>query len=400
MKIGIFSNLYPPQARGGAELVAQRVADALYERGHDVFVLTTEPFRGVRSLTPRIRARHIGSVYRFFPFNLYYIKHDRFVPFPIRLLWHVIDLFNPFTRHAVRNLLRDEEPDVVISHNLKGLGVSAGSEIQRMGITHVHTLHDVQLSVPSGLLIKGQEESWMNKTRIRRWYERGVARAIGSPDLVLSPSNFLASFYKDRGMFTDSQVNVLSNPLPPVEARARGVRVNGPTRFLFVGQLEHHKGIMLMLDALEEYGEGIELHIAGDGALASYVADRASRDKRIHYHGYISLEHLVSVLQATDAVLVPSTCYENSPTVIYEAFQVGVPVIASRIGGIPELIEHGENGLLVEPGGKASLLDAMQQIGRERDQWWEKTQQIKQAAMKYSIKEYAKKLEQLIEKIK
>src|SRR3989338_4620052 len=61
MKIGIVSNLYPPEARGGAELVAQRVADALYQRGHEVFVLTTQPFDGIRSLFPRIRERTLEA---------------------------------------------------------------------------------------------------------------------------------------------------------------------------------------------------------------------------------------------------------------------------------------------------------------------------------------------------
>ena len=77
MKIGIVSNLYPPDARGGAELVAQRIADALYERGHEVFVLTTQPLEGLRSLFPRIRERTLEAVYRFFPLNVYYLRQDR-----------------------------------------------------------------------------------------------------------------------------------------------------------------------------------------------------------------------------------------------------------------------------------------------------------------------------------
>jgi len=400
MKICIISNLYPPQARGGAELVAQRVADALYEKGHDVFVLTTQPFDGLRSLVPRIHTHYLGSVYRFFPLNFYHIKNDGLIPFPIRLLWHVVDLFNPFSRAAVRTLIRREEPDVVITHNLKGLGVSVGKEIQRLGVSHIHVIHDVQLSVPSGLLIYGQEDSWLNRSFLRRLYERGVRRSIGTPDLVLSPSKFLASFYQDRALFTDTRVEVLQNPLPPVEDEPRGERIAPRTRFLYVGQLETHKGIMLMLDALEAFDDDVELHIAGDGALSDYVSERAERDGRIKFHGFVSLEHLVSILQASDAVLVPSLCYENSPTVIYEAFQVGVPVIASRVGGIPELIGEGETGLLVEPNSQEALAEAMKRIHTERDVWWGKTETIRIQAQKYALQKYVKRLEALMSELK
>src|SRR3989338_6092693 len=214
MKIGIVSNLYPPEARGGAELVAQRVADALYQRGHEVFVLTTQPFDGIRSLFPRIRERTLEAVYRFFPLNLYGLRQDHGVPFPLRVLWHLIDLFSFFGRNAIRHVIKDEDPDVIITHNLKGIGISIGSEIQRQGVLHIHTLHDVQISIPSGLLIAGEEQSWLNRSFLRRWYEAGVKREMGTPNLVLSPSRFLADFYRERGMFTDSRIEILPNPLP------------------------------------------------------------------------------------------------------------------------------------------------------------------------------------------
>lgn len=399
MKIGIVSNLYPPQARGGAELVAQRIADALYEKGYEVIVLTTEPYQGIRTLFPNIRERHLEVVYRFFPLNFYYIKHDRRVWFPIRLLWHIVDLFNPFARRAIRHVINDEDLDVIITHNLKGLGVSVGREIQKQGIPHIHTLHDVQLTVPSGLLIYGQEKNCLNSGFLRSIYEKGVKQAIGKPDAVISPSQFLADFYTNRGMFEDSKMFIVPNPLPPVDALARDPRVSGPTRFLYVGQLEHHKGILQLFDAMEKLGDNVELHVAGDGALADYAARRASMDPRIRYHGFVSMEHLMKIVQTSDAVLVPSLCYENSPTVIYESYKVGVPVIASRIGGIPELIKDGETGLLVEPGNVEELAKAMQQFVEKPDVWWGKTPEIYEHGKQYRVSEYIRKLEEIIQEI-
>lgn len=400
MKIGIVSNLYPPNARGGAELVAQRVADALYERGHDVVVLTTQPFDGVRSLFVRVRERTLAAVYRFFPLNLYYMKSDHVVPFPIRALWHVIDMCGPFGRAAVRQIINDEEPEVIITHNLKGIGVSVAREIQKQGVPHIHTLHDVQLTVPSGLLIAGQEESWLNRSFLRRLYERMVKCAMGIPDVILSPSTFLAEYYASRGLFTDSRKEILPNPMPHHRHIERGERIAPKTNILFVGQLEEHKGLRDLFDAFDQIDhEGVELHIAGEGALMNYVYERAETNKRIRYHGFVSLKHLFKLLESADAVVIPSTCYENSPTVIYESFLVGVPVIASNIGGIPELIEEGKNGLLVAPGNAIELAQAMQRIHDERDLWWSKAEEIQEQSHVFSMRRYVDKLEQIIKEI-
>lgn len=399
MKIGIVSNLYPPDARGGAELVAQRVADALYERGHDVFVLSTQPYDGLRSLFPRIRERTLEAVYRFFPLNLYYLRDDRYIPFPIRALWHVVDLFNVASSYAIRDVIRDENPDVVITHNLKGIGVSIGREIQKQGVPHIHTLHDVQLSVPSGLLIAGQEQSWLNRSFLRRWYEAGVKREIGTPDLVLSPSKFLAEFYKERGMFPDSRSEILPNPLPPDQVALRSARLTPRTQFLYVGQLEEHKGIRELLDAFDLAGDGMELHIAGEGTLSEMITERSDLNKRICFHGFVSLNHLIRILKTTDAVVVPSVCYENSPTVIYESFLVGVPVIASSIGGIPELIKDGHTGILVKPGDTEDLARAMKEVHASRDAWWKKSELIRKEGEQYSIKRYVDQLETYIKEI-
>lgn len=399
MKIGIVSNLYPPDARGGAELVASRIANALYQRGHQVFVLTTKPFNGVKSFFPRVSERTLGSVYKFYPLNLYFLRQDGTIPFPLRMIWHMVDLCGFSARWVMRSVIQKEEPDIIITHNLKGLGVSVAREIQNQGVTHIHTLHDVQLSIPSGLLIYGQEQSWLNKSFMRRVYERCVRRVISTPDLVLSPSQFLADFYKKRGIFQHTRVEILPNPLPPDEIDPRGKRIATKTRFLFVGQLEEHKGLRTLMAAMAKMGEEVELHIAGEGALNETVIEWAQRDARIFFHGFVSLNHLVRLLQQSDAVLVPSTCYENSPTVIYESYLVGVPVIASRIGGISELVKEGETGLLVEPGNEEELTEAMNQIHTQRDEWWNKTKFIRSQAECYSIDHYVDRLEKFMKEL-
>jgi glycosyltransferase involved in cell wall biosynthesis len=398
MKIGVFSNYYPPMERGGAELVAQRVADELSRRGHQVFVLSTTPFSGPRSLRPEALEYHVERVYRFFPFNLYHLSNAHHYPFPLRLLWHLIDVFGPFPHQLIDRLLSIEEPDVMLTHNLKGFGIRASRCIQEAGIRQIHTIHDVQLSVPSGLLIHGQEDAWLNRGWPRRLYERIVRRALGQPDVIVSPSKFLAEFYQQRGFFHGADIRVLPNPAPkPLSSVTRPASAQTTAiRFLFVGQLEEHKGVNLLLQAIDRLEFSFELHVVGEGRLLEHVTARAKRDARVYVHGFISLEHIKKMMAQADAVVIPSLCYENSPTVIYESFQIGTPVLASRIGGIPELVTDGKTGLLFEPGSVASLVSSLQRLAREREFFWNQQTEIKKIAEGVSLRQYVDQLEKMI----
>ncbi len=399
MKILILSNLYPPYARGGAEQVAARSAAELFVRGHKVSVLSTRPYEGRDSLTARVMERDLEPVYRFFPLNLYHSLNDHKHSFPIRWAWHSWDIVNPHARYEMFRVLTHVEPDVVLSHNLKGLGLSVIPEIRRFGIRHVHVVHDVQLSIPSGLLIKGSEHAWPNLPPLRTAYELAVKATVGSPDVIVSPSKFLADFYKARGFFPKSQVEILPNPAPDSGIPLRGPRHPGPVRLLFAGQLEDHKGIRFLLRALEKWGQPFELHVAGEGVLSPMVKSWAMRDKRVKYHGYVSFGHLVKLFAICDAVTVPSLCYENSPTVIYESQRAGLPVIGANIGGIGELVEHGRNGLLFEAGNEKQLLATLDLFVKEQTVWRGRDANIRDGVEPYALGHYVDKLEQLMKPV-
>lgn len=393
MKIGIISNLYPPVSRGGAEQIAHRVAHELHVLGHDVFVIST---RREWVLDPRVTESHVERIYRFRPRNIYHPLNDHAHAFPVRAAWHLADMYGTHPARAIGLVLDQERPDVVLTHNVKGLGLQAIAAIRARRIRHVHTLHDVQLAIPSGLLIYGQERHWMNSSPAQRWYQTETKRLFGSPDVVVSPSAFLSNFYRDRGFFPHSRVEILPNPAPNVQTPVRGARQPGPLRILFAGQLESHKGILFLLHALNESKVPFELHVAGDGTLTSYVEGWSRRDARVIYHGFCSLGNLVKLFSLCDAVVVPSLCYENSPTVIYEAFQAGVPVVASDIGGVGELVRDAHNGYLFAPGDSEALAAALARVARDDHGFRGRSDDIRASVAGYSIGAYAARLEELI----
>lgn len=395
MTIGLISNFYPPFIRGGAEQVAWRTAQELYRRGHHVFVVSTKLFESPTDIAYPIVERRAETVYRFYPLNFYHLVDAHKHAFPVRAAWTAVDLWNPAPARVLRKILEQEKPDVMITHNVKGIGMQTVSEIRRKGIFHIHILHDVQLSVPSGLLMYGHEKTFLNNP-VSRWaYEKITKSIFQSPQVVLSPSRFLASLYRERGFFPNSKMEILPNPTPDAQVQPRPARQAGPIRILFAGQLEKHKGILLLLDVLDTLSVPVELHIAGEGTLTKQVIKRAETDPRVVYHGFISFEYLLKMFDICDVTVVPSLCYENSPTIISDSFLSGVPVIASDIGGIGEIVRDNENGVLVLPGNKEALVTAIEKMSNNLPFWAGQEAVIRKTVESYQLGKYVDHLEQL-----
>ncbi len=390
MKIGIITNLYPPHTRGGAENVIVRTVEQLLAMGHDVFLITGQPKKNGVGIA--LGKMSVERVYRFFPKNIYFTLDDYRHAWSVRLLWHVIDAFSSSGSSAVSQILADEKPDVVITHNLKGIGLRIPKAIQAMHIPHVHILHDLQLITPSGLRIFGKEkEPWYAKPGLMMY--RAICRArMGTPALVLSPSQFLLDEHAHSRFFRGIDARFFPNPSPKPLDVVRDTHRSGPFRMMFLGQLGHHKGLPFLLDAFAKYSGDARLHIVGGGPLRALVEERARSDKRIVYLGYTPQEEIARCVAAVDAVVVPSLCYENSPTVIYEALSAGVPLIASRIGGVGELIQDGKTGVLFAPGNEDDLLRAMQKVDDEKDAFAARSSVMRESVAPYALPQYADRL--------
>lgn len=388
MKIGIVTNLYPPYARGGAENVIVRTVTQLVSMGHDVFVITGQP-KGKPLMLDRAATER---VYRFFPPNMYFTLDDHKHRWFVRLLWHTIDTFSPIPARIVGKILDDERPDVVFTHNIKGLGLTIPRAIQARGIAHIHVLHDLQLILPSGLLIAGKEYLLTTYGVPYALYRAICRMQFGAPDMVISPSQFIVDRYRHYGFFSGVPFMLQPNPTPSFRVIERHGLSSGPLKLLFVGQLHTHKGIQFLLDAFAGIKEPVELLIVGEGPLAGLVKARAEKDKRISHLGYMPPDELVKCYGVADALVVPSLCYENSPTVIYEALNAGIPVLASRIGGVGELIEEGETGYLFSPGDASDFSHALSLLAARRAEFFARRAHIRATVAPFALEKYAQRL--------
>jgi glycosyltransferase involved in cell wall biosynthesis len=124
---------------------------------------------------------------------------------------------------------------------------------------------------------------------------------------------------------------------------------------LFAGRLSPEKGLDTMLTAWESLSVKPPLKIAGEGPLAPRVAELAQRSGNVEYLGRVPKEQVLNLMQGAAVLIFPSNCYEGFPMTIAEAFATGLPVIASGMGSMSSLIEHGRTGLHFRPGDTEDL---------------------------------------------
>lgn len=130
---------------------------------------------------------------------------------------------------------------------------------------------------------------------------------------------------------------------------------------LYSGRLSQEKGVFTLIDAVS-LCKGMNLLIAGEGSLRKQLEDIANMKApgKVKFLGRLDKEKLYKLISGCMFVVVPSLWYENSPYSVLEAFASCKPVVASRIGGIPELVEEGRSGLLFEPGCAQDLASKIQ----------------------------------------
>ena len=125
----------------------------------------------------------------------------------------------------------------------------------------------------------------------------------------------------------------------------------------------------------------------------------AGSDQRIIFHGFVPDEELTQLYQKANVVVVPSIWYDNSPMVIYESLMNGTPIIGSRIGGIPELLEDGYNGFLFEAGNVNELKTILENLIESPSELKRLEKGAFESVKKYDMGEHIKKLEEIYDEI-
>ncbi|WP_436525461.1 glycosyltransferase family 4 protein [Actinoplanes sp. HUAS TT8] len=326
---------------GGAEKSVRLITDGLNARGHQVEVVATD----LNADGQEIFADHLvpsvsGSAPR------------RFAGY----------LWNRTAYRQVRDIVDRFDPDCVHLHthgefSPAVLSATAG----RPRLLTVHGPEDWTLQLLRWNLGSATARGGLSAgDRARYAYLRFVQRPaylarLGGVDRILTPSRFFAdSVAPDVGT---SRTHILPNG---IARTAMATPLTSADNVLFVGRLEHVKGVEVLLRAFEQVvtdHPSARLTVVGDGADRARL-QAAHPDPRVTFTGWLNATEVAHQVALSSVVVLPSLWPENFPTVALEALQAGRPMIASRVGGLPELIGP-DNGLLVAPGDPDALARAL-----------------------------------------
>lgn len=287
-------------------------------------------------------------------------------------------VWNPAAYRALSDLFRRETPAIAHFHNTFPLISPAGYyAAKRNGIPVVQTLHNFRLGCPNALFLRSNTpcEKCVNTTTFwpavlyKCYREDRMATAVTAA--MLSTHRAIGTWNRavDRyiALTEFSREKFIRSGLP---AEKIAVKMNsagtdcGPGRgaggyAAFVGRLSPAKGILTLLHAWERLDSTLPLKIAGDGPLLPAVQDAALRDKRIEVLGRLDQYQVRDLIGNASVLVHPSSCYENFPRVIAESFSAGTPVIAPRLGAMPEILTEGVTGFLFEPVDASDLARAI-----------------------------------------
>lgn len=371
MKILVVSNFFPPHFVGGAEIIALQQAQALAARGHEVRVFAGDSSREEAGYPVRDES-YEGLLVR----RVSLTRAD-FQPGGNDLAHLAVDA--RFSRQ-----LDEWQPDVVHAHHLLGLSLGIIGIAHRRKIPVYMTMHDhwgfclnstritragrlcndtTRCAVDCRESIKNGEDQL--PVSLRQDYIRWQLQAV---DGFIFPSHYLAQAYQAVGL-PASRIHVIANGIAverfashPGAGKPVGAG-GGRLRLLFIGYMGPHKGVPQLLEALATLpGERIQLDFVGDGhALAEYRQYLATHAPQVsaRFWGRLPNAEVVNRLAESDLLVLPSVCPENQPVSITEAMARGLPVIASDIGGIPELVQHQVTGLLARAGSVDDLAAAI-----------------------------------------
>ena len=372
MKIVYLAHQFYPSRCYGAGHFVYNLARTAFHIGHEVNVVTRHPV--VNRWESILRRLKIGLQARRYIYDQLQVTSFYNVRMPrigTEALYDV-DIVN-----AAVNFLKKLNPDVLHAGHLMGT-IEFFLAAERLGIPRIISLPDywpicpkIQLITSSGDNCSGPHQAAacrMNcPEQSSKWIKYRLMlmrRILQSAEKVTAPSLYLqqimqAEFQGEIGVdLIEHGVQKENFPLRPLSEFGKL-----PLTFLYSGALVPHKGVQVLIEAFRQVpGDHIRLLIYGSGSYETHLKKLAANDRRIFFGGFYSHEQAGTILRQAEVVIVPSIWAENCPLVVLEAQASGIPVIASDIGNLPNMIADGINGALFPPGNIASLANLLKSL--------------------------------------
>ena len=290
-------------------------------------------------------------------------------------------VYSPKTTREIGDAVRSFRPDVAFVHNVYPLiSPSAYHELHSLGVPAVQVLHNFRPFCPNGLFYtqgKVCEDckggNYLNAVRKRCYKDSYLLSGLYA--LTLGANRLAGMVNKITGFICLTEffkIKMLEAGVPENKLFVRPNFVYAPSLSpaasdgkyaIYMGRLSPEKGCWTLIRAFEQLPH-IPLKILGTGPLESELQDyvRQKGIGNIQFLGFKSGEEKWQLLRNSLCLVVPSEWYENFPVTVLEAFMAAKPVIASRMGGLPYIVEDGQCGLLFEAGKVNELIQKIQYL--------------------------------------
>lgn len=368
MKILLINNYH--YRRSGAEKAYFDTAEILRAHGHEVAFYSTKHDKNEETKWAK-----------YFVENVDYDYADKEFPFWKKIKIAQSIIFNFKSKRNLEKLIQDFKPDIAHLHNVyHNLSPSIIYALKEHRIPIILTLHDYKLISPNyNLFLDGK--IWEKKSVfscvkdkcIKNSYLKSCICALekilhdflGSYqkiDAFISPSKFLIKKFTEFNF--PKRIEFIPNPIEINHVNSP-ININSDGPLVFHGRLSKEKGIDVAIKAMELLEGEEKLWIVGDGPekenLEKMIRD-LELESSVKLLGFKSGRELQEILEKTKAILVPSIWYENMPYSIVESLALGKIVIASNIGGIPDLISDKLNGFLFFSGSSEDLAKKIREL--------------------------------------
>jgi glycosyltransferase involved in cell wall biosynthesis len=282
-------------------------------------------------------------------------------------------IYNPISRAQLATRLRQERPDVVHAHNLyPWISPSALLAANHMGVPVVMTVHHYGLTCPvlthfragaacNDCVSHGEWSCVRHNCRnsmlessayaLRTFVARKKRWFLDLVSIFIALSDFAKEQLRNAG-FPARKIVVRPNTvrlLPEANSIAPGDYIG------YAGRMTYEKGVDLLCRAAEI--SGLPVHLAGDVSTWPQLTTRFSN--KVVFRGVLERQAMERFCREARFLVVPSRWWEVCPIVVLEAMNTGCPVLASDVGGLPEMLDHGNAGLLFTPGNAEELAGKM-----------------------------------------
>ncbi|MBA2292440.1 MAG: glycosyltransferase family 4 protein [Gemmatimonadales bacterium] len=362
LRFGFLTTFYPPYNFGGDGIGVQRLSRGLVRAGHRVTVVhDVDAYEALAPGPPPPASPEPDGL------EVVSLRSGAGVLSPLLTHQAGRPIINA---RRIRQLLATRSFDVITYHNISLLG---GPGLYAYGdAVKLHMAHEHWLVCPTHVLWRhGREvctgrQCFRCQLHYRRppqwWRWTGLLeRNLHHVDRFIAMSEFSRAKHMEFGF--PREMDVLPYFLPDDREAVEDTSPTTPPQsrpyFIFVGRLELIKGLQDVLPLFE--GEGAaDLVVAGDGEYGATLRAMAGHNPRIRFLGRVGSDELGEWYRGATALLVPSLCFETFGIILLEAFRQSTPVIARRLGPLPELIESSGGGMLF--GDRGELAAAMARL--------------------------------------